>query len=339
MSPYQRLIAFLNPDRYHGHAIQKSFFEGWYFKIASADRKAAMAIIPGTFMSKAGDNRFAFVMVLDSQGEKVHFARYPIDAFSASNRQFDITIGANRFTKEHIQLDLSGEGIPVKGKIQLHDLVSWPVTLRSPGIMGWYGYVPFMECFHGVVSMDHSLDGTLDIEGRKVILNGGRGYTEKDWGRAFPSSWIWTQCNHFETPGISLSLSCAVIPFLGRSFGGLIAGLWLDNKLYRFATYTGARVKSLTVNDATLDIVIADRKFELSVAVERGPVVTLWAPTDEDMVPRVEETLKANLSFCLTEQASGKIIHTDNSGAIAGLEVQGNMEELTYLALHRGNWI
>ena len=34
-----------------------------------------------------------------------------------------------------------------------------------------------------------------------------RGYIEKDWGKAFPHSWLWLQTNHFTQPGTSLSAS------------------------------------------------------------------------------------------------------------------------------------
>ena len=35
-------------------------------------------------------------------------------------------------------------------------LDGWPVKVTSPGAMGPYAFVPFMECYHGVVSMDHT---------------------------------------------------------------------------------------------------------------------------------------------------------------------------------------
>ena len=338
MNVYKRLIAQLNPNRYHGHRIQNAFFEGWYFKVVSPDLKHVLAIIPGVFMSEKGDHRFSFVMLLDGQSHTAHLARYPIESFSSSRSRFEISMGPNQFAKNRIHLDLRDKEIPIAGTLLLEDLVPWPVTLRSPGIMGWYGYMPFMECFHGVVSMDHSVQGSLEIGGNSLSFDGGRGYTEKDWGRAFPSSWVWTQCNHFETPGISLSLSCAVIPFLGRSFGGLIAGLWAENRLHRFATYTGARVQELTVSDHHVNITLSDRKYELSVAVQRGPTTTLWAPDQDDMKPRVEETLAAELYFCLKDRNHGRIIQ-ESTGKRAGLEVQGDMQALSHLARHRGSWI
>ena len=77
----------------------------------------------------------------------------------------------------------------------------WPVTVREPGAMGWYAWVPTMECYHGVVSLDHALGGWVDTGAGRVDLAGGRGYLEKDWGTAFPKAYVWMQSNHFEETG------------------------------------------------------------------------------------------------------------------------------------------
>ena len=93
--------------------------------------------------------------------------------------------------------------------------------------MGWYSYVPTMECFHGILSMDHELNGHLQINDLAIQFDGGRGYMEKDWGRNFPQNWIWAQSNKFEIPGLSISASLATIPWRGITFPGFIVGLSL----------------------------------------------------------------------------------------------------------------
>ena len=54
--------------------------------------------------------------------------------------------------------------------------------------MGWYAYLPIMECYHGILSMDHELSGELIYNGDFLAFNKGRGYIEKDWGKNFPTS-------------------------------------------------------------------------------------------------------------------------------------------------------
>ena len=58
----QFIHSTLNPAIYHGHTKKAPFFEGWYFKLVSADETRRYAIIPGVSLS--GDAH-AFVQVLD----------------------------------------------------------------------------------------------------------------------------------------------------------------------------------------------------------------------------------------------------------------------------------
>ena len=47
--------------------------------------------------------------------------------------------------------------------------------------MGWYGYMPFMECYHGILSMHHTISGELIYNDKTIDFNEGIGYTAKDW--------------------------------------------------------------------------------------------------------------------------------------------------------------
>ena len=51
--------------------------------------------------------------------------------------------------------------------------------------MGPFSFVPLMECYHGILSMNHSLKGTLSFQGENLLFTGGKGYIEKDWGHSF----------------------------------------------------------------------------------------------------------------------------------------------------------
>ena len=105
-----------------------------------------------------------------------------------------------------------------------------------------------MECYHGIVSMDHSISGKLKIDGVVNNFGGGRGYTEKDWGRSFPSAYVWMQSNHFSLPGISIKASVARIPWIRNTFTGFIAGVWIHDRLIRFTTYNGSSMLKLAID-------------------------------------------------------------------------------------------
>lgn len=246
-SPVAFARGLRHPEAFHGHGVRGGFFEGWYVKVVDAGQDARWAFIPGVFRGRDGDavTDEAFVQVLDGTTGRSWYHRYDTSQFHASDDRFDVRVGPNRFHSRGLSVDLPG----IRGEIKYAaPLDGWPVTLRRPGIMGWYAWVPLMECYHGVVSFGHSLLGSLDVDGRAVDFDGGRGYVEKDWGRAFPSGYVWMHSNHIEGhPDASLVASVAIIPWLRSSFRGFIVGLRTAEGLQVWATYNGTRERHLRI--------------------------------------------------------------------------------------------
>lgn len=315
----------MRPSAYHGHGKNPPFFEGWYFKLVDSTEQHRYAIIPGIFLNKDPSMQHAFVQILNGQTGHGTYHTYPTDAFRAANDTFDVWVGANHFTDQRILLDLGDDERTVSGEIHFDDVKPWPVTWTSPGIMGWYAWVPFMECYHGVVSLDHGLHGGLEIDSKYIDFTGGRGYIEKDWGQAFPAGYVWQQSNHFNTPETCLTASIAIIPWIGRSFPGFIAGLWHQQQLYRFATYTGAKTEKLHISDTTIEWVVSSRKERLEMVSTRAAGGLLYAPTKTDMHKRVNETLNATVEVRLSR--NGQMLFHE-TGRNAGLEVAGDTDRL-----------
>lgn len=292
------------PALYHGHGKQRNFFEGWYFKLVDSTQTHRYAIIPGIFLDDgSGDDSHAFVQVLDGTRAEATYTRYPLDAFAADPQAFDIRVGPNHFSADGITLDIDTPDRRVRGALRFVDPKPWPVTVTAPGIMGWYAYLPFMQCYHGVVSLDHGLVGELVVDGARVSFDGGRGYNEKDWGQSFPGAYIWLQGNHFPTPGTSLTASVATIPWLGSEFRGVIVGLLHEGRLYRFATYTGAQVEHLRLTDTHVDWALSGRvdgqRYRLLLSADRAEGGILRSPERTAMLARVAETMTATVDVRL----------------------------------------
>ncbi len=317
----------LHPAWYHGEHKQPPFFEGWYYKLVSADRTRRTAVIPGIFLSDDPDRHHAFVQVFDGVSGRATYHRYPASSFQARAGQFDVRIGPNRFTSRSLELHIAGAERMVEGVVECGPGRGWPATVREPGVMGWFGWMPFMECYHGILSFDHALSGALTVDGERLDFSGGRGYLEKDWGQSFPGGWVWMQSNHFGASGVSLSASLAIVPFLGRWFPGFLAGLQVDGQLYRFATYTGARTEALAIEEGHVHWVIADGQYRLEITAARPDASILSGPTRQDMSLRVPETLQAQIEVRLSRRAGGRPIF-DDTGECAGLEIAGDIARL-----------
>jgi hypothetical protein len=313
----------LNPARYHGFGKQPPFFEGWYYKLVNHTETERYAIIPGIFL---GDDAHSFIQVLDGNTAQSAYQRFGVNDFWASRARFEIRVGENYFCADHIQLNLDTQFGKLRGKIQFEDIHPWPVSVLSPGIMGWYAWIPKMECYHGVVSLDHGLQGGLDIDGKFVDFSGGRGYIEKDWGQSFPTGYVWFQSNHFDTVGTSLTASVAIIPWLGSAFRGFIIGFWHHGRLYRFATYNGSKIEHLEISNEMVKWKVRNKDFCLEMCAKRTKGGLLHEPTGEEMLPRVEETMFATVDVKLSSRQGAVIF--EEQGRNTGLEVQGDLDRL-----------
>ncbi len=313
-----------HPEAFHGKGVTTKFFEGWYIKLVSADLAQRWAVIPGVFLGLDGHTREAFVQVLDGMTGRSWYHRFPVDEFRASSTDFSVQVGTNSFSSEGVTLDLP----QLRGTISFSSALNpWPVTVSEPGIMGWYGLVPFMECFHGVVSFGHDLSGDIEVEGSRTSFTGGRGYMEKDWGQAFPEGYVWLHSNHLENaPEASFIGSVAIIPWLGGAFRGFIAGLYHSDTLHRFTTYNRTKERHLEITDTHVHWELEGPSGRLTVAAERTGGGALHAPLREAMHQRVEETLQATIAITHTSPSGSVLL--DTTAHVGAMEVYGDTERL-----------
>lgn len=316
----------LNPDWYHGQDKKGSFFEGWYFKIVDASERHSYAFIPGIFINSDASKTHAFIQVLKGKTGKTTYHHFPFDSFHALPNAFDVRLDKNHFRRDHLSLHIKDADNQIDGELSFEDISPYPVTWTSPGIMGFFGWFPFMECNHGVVSLDHNIKGKLRIDGEDIDFTGGRGYIEKDWGSSFPSGYVWQQSNHFETIGTCLTASIAMIPNFGFTWAGFIIALWHNKQLTLFASYTGAKVEKLSVSDTHVEWIVSDKTHRLQMRSTRAEGGLLLGPEKTDMHKRVDETMQATIDVTLSTRDGQILFH--ETGRNVGLEVVGDIAKL-----------
>lgn len=326
MTLRQYLYTTLHPEIYHGYGKRPPFFEGWYYKLVDATEQYRYAIIPGIFISEDQSDHHAFIQVLDGTRGTATYHPYPADQFWAHREKFEVRVGDSYFNERCFSLNIHDDQLTLRGEVSFENRAPFPVSLWSPGIMGWYGWIPFMECYHGVVSLDHTLRGSLQLNDETLKFDQGRGYIEKDWGQNFPSGYVWQQSNHFPTPGTSLSASIAMIPFINTTFPGFIIAFWHHGMLYRFATYTGAQTERLTISDQTVYWRVSDARYRLEMTSTRAAGGLLLAPIRTEMHKRVDETMQATVYVKLTRRDGALLF--EGEGRNTALEVHGDLSGL-----------
>ncbi len=319
----KKIQSLFHPGRYHGWGKTKKYFEGWYYKILTADENYAFAFIPGIAMDEQGQ-KHAFIQMLDGKKQTAQYVKFPEEDFIPFAKTYRTEIGGNIFTSDTMVLTLENAA----GELRFTNTVPWPNHWYSPGIMGPYAFVPFMECYHGVLSMDHEIQGTLHIQNQEIDFTGGRGYIEKDWGHSFPGAYIWLQSNHFSKKGISVKVSVAKIPWLRSSFTGFIAGLYVNGQLVQFTTYNGTRLIRSVAGKNTVELVMENKKYRLEIRVHRNDATELASPIAGFMDGRISESMTSTLDVKLIDKSSGKIVFND-TGRNTALEVAGKIGEIT----------
>ena len=315
------LYKIFHPAIFQGNLQKNNYFEGWFLKHVTTDQGRVLSLIPGIALNS--NDPHAFIQIMDGISGKTHYIPYPIDTFKWDRKEFKVQVGNSIFSLHGIDLDTESDSIELSGKLIYSNLTLYPGTLMSPGIMGWYSYIPFMECYHGIVSANHGLSGRLTYNNEEIDFSGGKGYIEKDWGTSFPETWIWLQCNHFPTWDASLFISVAKIPWMGKFFMGFIAFLYLNGKYHMFSTYNNSRLSPVEFDGEVLSIELSNKSHSIGARVRKNITGELKAPDSGNMTRRIKESNDSVVDLTFTDKA-GSIIFKE-TGQRGGLEISGKI--------------
>lgn len=305
------------PEVFQGNLKKENYFEGWYFKHVSSDLRSVYAFIPGVSLNS--EDPHSFIQVLNGVTGHSEYLTFPVKEFSWRTDKLYVRVGSSVFSDRYMNLDINSANIRVTGVLEYLNIVKYPKRLFSPGIMGWYSFVPFMECKHGIVSVNHELKGKLKINDNTIDFRNGKGYIEKDWGTSFPEAWLWLQANNFTDRATSFCLSVAKIPWRGRFFVGFIAFIYYAGKFHLFSTYNGSRIKEIRRNGSSVFIVLKNSKNILKINAASRKAGELKAPVLGKMTRMIKEGNDTTLSVALYD-LNDKVLYTDTSKR-GGMEV------------------
>lgn len=313
------------PGVFQGSVRRPSYFEGWYCKTVTADLSESWSFILGMATGHAGVGASSFVQVIEGRTARTWWFEHPLSDFEGDRKDLRVRVGGSELSSHGLRLAESGPQGSFSGELGFGHLSNFKPRLLSPDIMGPYSFVPLMECRHGLISLDHSLSGSFRADGRQVDLEAGRGYLEKDRGSSMPSSWVWMQSNNFPSTGDSLMFSLATIPWLGSSFPGFLFAASLGGRLLREASYTGARLEGLKLDDEGLGLRVLGRRDSFEIRAHRSRGGLLRAPVHGALSRRIAESVDASIG--LTWRRGGEVLF-EGMAPKAGLEVVGDPKTL-----------
>lgn len=278
------------------------YFEGWYLKHQNPQGQS-LALIPAFHVDGSGC-RTASLQVISK--DRAWWLEFPESQFQVSRKTFQVQVGQSGFGSQGLSLHVQRDGLTLHGALHYG-----PFTVLSSDIMGPFRIFAGMQCSHGIVSMGHSLEGTLELNGERLDFSNGIGYIETDRGRSFPSAYLWTQC-FWGGPGqASLMLAVATVPLPVGGFTGCICSVFYRGREYRLATYRGAKIEVWSSSGS----VIRQGKYRLEVELLKERRQPLRAPVEGCMERTIHESLCAEVRCRFWKGTDLLFQHTDSNAS------------------------
>ncbi len=301
------------PFLFQGSTKKSNYFEGWYYKHVHEESNRSISFIFGI----STRDPHAFIQIITSNPLVTTYVRYPLESFEAFENGY--RCGDSFFAPDKVIMNVKDDTISVSGELDLTQLTPIHRNAYAPNIMGPFAYLENMECNHGVVSMNHQVNGTISVNGEAWTFSDQAGYIEKDWGRSFPRRYIWIQGNHFDQDA-ALMVSVADIPFLGFHFEGVICQLNVKDQVYRIATYTGARCTGICHTDDGFTLTLKQGSLTLDVTAHVPQQGILKSPSMGAMTQTIKEGLGGTIDLVLHRKGQPDLQLTSTH---CGIEIEG----------------
>ena len=287
---------------FHGTNRTGPYFEGWYFKHQNPQGQT-LALIPAFHIDREG-RRTASLQVISK--DQAWWLEYSETQLKVSQRLFQVQIGQSSFGHQGINLHIQQDNLSLCGSLHYG-----PFTALQSDIMGPFRFFAGMQCAHGVISMGHSLSGTLELNGEHLDFSDGIGYIETDRGRSFPTKYLWTQCLWDGPDQGSLMLAIATIPLPVGGFTGCICSVLYRGREYRLATYRGVKIEARSSSGA----VIRQGRYRLEAELLSERRQPLRAPVEGRMERTIHESLCAEVRYRFWHGDSLLFQHTDSNAS------------------------
>lgn len=213
---------------------------------------------------------------------------------------------------------LEGQGIPGECSFdfKVNPVAGWGDTnSKQLSTAGWLSRFAVFEPHWQVTLADARATGTVVWKNTTYTFENEPFYAEKNWGKALPSKWYWTQCNSFDgymDKGNELSVTAGggirQVPFGQQEALGMVS-VHYKGQFYEAVPWTGQMGWKVDTWGSWVlygKCTEGDRKFEVEVTYDLDPNETpglvFRAPTPKDgMVYFCRDTFEADVTLSLWE--------------------------------------
>ena len=307
-------------------------FEGWYYRVTSPGGaegdEQVWVLITAYWRDAAGAER-AFVKLINGVTGRVYKRVFegPEEGVSIEELQRGANDLSVRLGVEGDGLALSAEGVSgrfwaeggeeVEVALAVEGCAYWgsPFHERDRWTMGWVTELPGPPLkWHVEHIKGRATGGVRVLEGGEVIeegaLEGAPLHQEKNWGRSFPSTWVWLQSDVFEgRPDVAFAAAGGPIFSWEGSPSGYMLGLrWRDEFLSLRTQdghgFSGVEFKA-EEGEARWALNAEGLRWRVEVRARAplGELINIDVPGEGGLELKAVEHLRADLEVALYERS------------------------------------
>ena len=214
-APAESFLQFQGAMQPHPVAVQGPWFEGWYYRLTDPSQKLSLAII-GTAAYRDTLPQPGYKAILfqhPKENRLMSFEKFPTAQITLHSPPHDFQWkedAKNWLSRSEVQLEARDTEKDTQIKIQMLRTSQSPWSQYSWwGPSGWAHLISLLplQWFVDNVGGQGTYRVELERNGEFEVFEGsGFLHQEKNWGEAFPLSWIWVQ-GHSATGRSSLALA------------------------------------------------------------------------------------------------------------------------------------
>ncbi|MBK8442065.1 MAG: hypothetical protein IPL35_01030 [Sphingobacteriales bacterium] len=257
--------AWRNTAMYQGWGKKQCHFEQWSYRLNDAASARSFLVTAGIAWDTPNNTAAAFIEIKDNK-RPLFYQTFPLEAWQASHKNVEISIGDNFFSLHQIRLALPH----ISGTVEMQQLSPVAEQLSENRSTLSRLVRPFPYC-QEVLSMRHTLQGTLHLDNETINWDGGVGYSDKLWGHTFPPHYLYLQSTQFRyDEEVSFMLAMFPAKENQNELSNFIGVLYHEGDVYSFTPYNDTDIKKATIQGEAAEINFVQKDYLLIVKIQEN---------------------------------------------------------------------
>ncbi|MDC0833526.1 tocopherol cyclase [Leptolyngbya valderiana BDU 20041] len=335
---------------YHWDGISPRFFEGWYYRVTLPEANQTVAFMYSIEDPIGGrPNSGGGAQILGPDDDYLCRTFPEVTTFWAWKNALGLghwgktdLSGTPMFLEpqifdRHVEEGYQGTATWHQGKLYdpgTRSRCQWQYRIEP--VYGWgdrqstAGLLSSLQIFEPgwQILMAHGLaTGWIDWNGTRYEFDRAPAYGEKNWGRSFPQSWFWLNCNSFDGESdLALTAGGGRRQVLTWMESVAMVGIHYRGQFYEFVPWNGTVTWDVSPwGSWKMQAKSGDLTVELLGTTDE-PGTPLRAPTHRGLVFACRDTMYGKVKLQLTQNRNGNVrTILEATSSQCGLEVGGTL--------------